>query len=111
MGWQIWKKKDKSTVSSGDNHVKLEKPKEIPDKIGRHLVVNQNMDPDWVWNLKYVRKPKEKSKTLFDIRVYDPQTAMQNGVRITDYTVFEDHMDLIEYTGWFDKSSGKFQLM
>lgn len=110
MGWQIWKKKGALTATSGEKPVKREKPKELPNEIGRHLVVNQNLDPDWVWRLKYVRQVVENSKSLFDIRIYDPETAQQKGVSITDYAALEDHMDLVIYAGRFDKESRKFQL-
>ena len=110
MGWQIWKKKESSIALSGENSLKLEKPKELPENVGRHLVVEQNLDPDWVWSLKCVRKAKENSKSAFDIRVFSQESADQKGVKVRDYTTLEDHMDLVIFAGWYDKGSRKVQL-
>jgi len=106
----LWKKKESSIALSGENSLKLEKPKELPENVGRHLVVEQNLDPDWVWSLKCVRKTKENSKSAFDIRVFSQESADQKGVKVRDYSTLEDHMDLVIFAGWYDKGSRKVQL-
>jgi len=110
MGWQIWKKKESSTALPGTPPKKLEKPRELPDDVGRNLVVEQGLDPDWVWSLKCVRKPKGNSKNTFDIRIFSQESAAQKGVKVRDYVTLEDHMDLVIFAGWYDKGSRKIQM-
>jgi len=39
MGWKFWQRNDDKDASK----IKLPKPKEIPERIGRHLVVQEKM--------------------------------------------------------------------
>jgi len=49
----FWKKKD-----DGSNSEKLPSPKEIAEPAGRHLIVNLKQNPDWVWSLRTILRPK-----------------------------------------------------
>ena len=84
---------------------KLSKPGEIPEAVGRFLVVQMKKDPDWVWNLKSVIRPKAgaASKFVFDVRVFDTARAAAKGVIVKDWTTLDGHPDLVLYEGWFDK--------
>ena len=84
---------------------KLPGPKEIPELAGRYLVVQKKRDPDWVWKLRAVVRKSPKGKKVFDVRVFDDAQVAQKGVRINDWTTFDEHPDLILYEGWFDKES------
>jgi len=105
MGWKFWRKNETTAAPNGGNNQRLEKPKDIPMEVGRHLVVNQGLDPDWVWGLKCVRKPRQNSKSAFDIRIFCSVTAAQQGVKIRDYASLDNHADLIIFAGWYDKST------
>ena len=89
---------------------KLSGPKEIPDPVGRYLVVDKRRDPDWVWKLKVVVRQSPKGKKVFDVRVFDETQVRQEGVKIKDWTTLDEHPDLILYEGWFDKNSMRAQL-
>lgn len=86
------------------------KPRDLPQVIGRHLVVEKGLDPDWVWNLKYVRKSREDSKGVYDIRVFNPLDAARNNLKIKDFDSFDDHMDLVLISGRYDKNDEKATL-
>ncbi|MFH1169496.1 MAG: hypothetical protein V1691_02255, partial [Chloroflexota bacterium] len=40
---------------------KLPGPKEIPEMVGRYVVVNLKKEPDWVWSLRSVQRPRPQS--------------------------------------------------
>lgn len=110
MSWKFWQKNESPADPNGGKIQRLEKPRDLPSEIGRHLVVEQGLDPDWVWNLKCVRKPKENSKSAFDIRIFSSETAAQHGVKIRDYVSLDHHMDLVIFAGWYDKHTQSVQL-
>ena len=56
MNWKFWKKDDPEVAVTVDG-AKLAKPKDIPEPVGRKMVVGMKMDPDLVWSLKYVSRP------------------------------------------------------
>ena len=113
MGWKFWKSDDQGNepvknnepVRNGEH--KLSGPKELPDTVGRHLVVKLHKDPDWVWNLKAVVRHREESKSLFDIRVFDEVKTRANQVKVRDYRSFDEHPEEILFEGTFDKKSQK----
>ena len=85
MGWKFWQKSKPEAAPSGGKTHKLVKPRELPQDVGRHLVAAKGLDPDWVWNLKCVVKPKENHKSAFDIRIFSSETVSQHGVAVRDY--------------------------
>ena len=103
MSWKFWQKNETPTDPNGGKTHKLEKAIELPQEVGRHLVVEQGLDPDWAWSLKCVRKPRENSKSAFDIRIFSAETAAQHGVRVKDYSSLDNQADLIIFAGWYDK--------
>ena len=110
MGWKFWRTRETAAVPSGGKTKKLDKPKDLPQEVGRYLVVEQGLDPDWVWSLKCVRKPRENSKTAFDIRIYSSESMAQHGVRVRDYDYLDNHMGLVLFAGWYDKITHSVQL-
>jgi len=110
MDWKFWRKNETATAPNGEKIQRLEKARDIPQEVGRHLVVQEGLDPDWVWNLKCVRKPRENSKSVFDIRIFSSETAAQHGVKIRDYASLDNHVELIIFAGWYDKITASVQL-
>jgi hypothetical protein len=92
----FWKKKTEGNSLPG--------PKEVPELVGRHLVVVLKQNPDWVWKLKGVVRPHAENKDLFDVRVYDESQTKQ-GARIKDYSTLDQLPDLVLFDGWFNKKT------
>jgi hypothetical protein len=104
MSWNFWKKKPETVELTKVKEEKLSKPQDIPEAVGRCLVVDLGKDPDWVWKLKsVVRRQAEKHR--YDVRVFDEIQAGARGVRVRDYTSLDEHPDLILFEGWYDKKS------
>lgn len=110
MGWKFWKKNETTAAPSGDKTQKLDKPRDLPQEVGRHLVVDKGLDPDWIWSLKCVRKPRENSKSTFDIRIFSSGTLANHNVKARDYTSLDNHMDLVIFAGWYEKKTQNVQL-
>ena len=104
MNWKFWQKKE-STEPQTSKTPKPSKPKDLPSGVGRHIVVNLNYDPDWVWSLKCVKKLIQGRKHTFDFRVFEPSAALAKGVVVSDYNSLNVHVDLILFDGWFNDSS------
>jgi hypothetical protein len=110
MSWKFWQKNQTPSAPAGGKTQKLSKPGDLPLEVGRHLVVDKGLDPDWVWSLKCVKKPKENSKSVFDIRIFSSTTTAQHDVKVRDYTSLDNHMDLVIFAGWYDKQTRNVQL-
>jgi hypothetical protein len=92
----FWKKK--SGVES------LPEPEDIPEIVGRDLVIDLKQDPDWVWSPKVVLLPHPENKHRFGVRVFDREKLDQNDIKIKNYYSLEDYPDLILFSGWFDNN-------
>jgi hypothetical protein len=101
---------DEQVVSTALRIDKLSGPQEIPELVGRNLVVTKKCDPDWVWRLKVVVKKNEKGKKTFDVRIYDEMQREKRRVKIKDWNTLDEYPDLILYEGWFDKDSMHVEL-
>jgi len=102
----FWNKKIKKTDPLTLQKPKLKAPIDLPQPIGRYLVVNLQRDPDWVWNLKAVLKPVEGGKNSARLfRVYDPVQSAKQGVKILNYDSLDACPELILYAGDFDRDS------
>lgn len=106
----FWKKKPATEEPSKPKAEKLPGPKGIPDLVGRYLIVELKQNPDWVWNLKGVVRPRSDGKDRFDFRVFSEAQVAAKNVKVKDYTSFDDHLELVLYQGWFDKKSMKVQI-
>ncbi len=81
---------------------KLSGPKDIPELVGRNLVVDEKQNPDWVWTMKGVVRPTD-NKHVFYCRVFDPTKASSAGVKVNDWNSLNGHSELILWEGYFDK--------
>jgi len=109
MSWNFWKKKSETVELSKAKEEKLPKPKDIPEPVGRYLVVNLGKNPDWVWQLKgVVRRQTEKHR--YDVRVFDEIQARAKKVSVKDYTSLDEYPELILFEGWYDKRSNMAEM-
>jgi len=84
-----------------EGELQLPGPKGIPEMVGRHMVLEDKKDPNWVWNLKGVVRPTEKKKAFY-CRVFSEGQAAQAGVKVKDWSSLDDHSALILWEGYFD---------
>jgi hypothetical protein len=110
MNWKLWLISKIALISAEDKSQKQDKPRGLPQEIGRHLVVEKSYDPDWVWSLKYVRKREGNSKSVFNFRIFDPQEAAQNNVNIKDYESLTPHTSLVLFEGRHDQENRTFDM-
>ena len=92
----FWKRK-----ATKEGEEKLPGPKAIPYSAGRHMVVEEKKDPDWVWHLKGLVRPAGKKKAFY-CRIFSEAQVEQAGVKVKDWTSLDDHPDLILWEGHFD---------
>jgi hypothetical protein len=77
-------------------------PKGLPNPVGRDIVTELGGNPDRIWNLMAVMRPKEGEKDSFEVRVFDPAQAASQKIAVKDYDSLTEHPELILYEGWFD---------
>lgn len=109
MKWKFWQGKTEAREPRPEMH-KLPRPKDIPEPVGRYLVVELGKNPDWVWNLKAVIRPRSDAKERYDVRILNLSTAAQAKVIVKDYTSLDEHPEVILYEGWYDKKSFKVEI-
>ena len=85
-------------------------PKGIPDAVGRHLVLHQGKNPDWVWNLKAALRPKGDVKDSFEVRVFDQAQAAGKAIKIKNYNTLDECPELILFEGCFNKRTYEVKL-
>lgn len=107
MGWKFWQTDRNHDTGSRSN---LPKPKEIPEMLGRYLVVQEQMDPDYVWTLKCALKSNSNGKKAFDFRVFNENSARSAGVRVADYDALDDHPELILFHGRIDRATDQMEI-
>ncbi len=105
MNWKFWDKEKQNTKLSGTKEIKLMKPKELPDRVGRYLVTQLKEDPDWVWSLRAALRPKADEKDTFEIRIFNPEDASRKGAAINNFNSLDAHPDMILFTGWYKKNT------
>jgi hypothetical protein len=110
MNWKFWRNNETAAAPNGGKTQALERPRDLPHEIGRHMVVDHGLDPDWVWSLKCVRKLRENSKNAFDIRIFSLESAAQHRVKIRDYASLDNHLELVIYAGWYDRKTPNVHL-
>ncbi len=106
MTWKFWKKEDAGVPKKS----KLPGPKDLPDAVGRLLVVEMENDPDWCWSLKCVTRPREGGKYMRDFRVFDPAKTLGAGVGVKNYDSLDLHPEQILFAGWYDTDTGRAAL-
>jgi hypothetical protein len=75
-----------------------------------HLITQLKEDPDWVWELKAVSRPRTGEKHNSDIRIFDPKETAAAGVVVGNFDSLEKHPELILYAGSFNKHSGALNI-
>jgi hypothetical protein len=106
MSWKFWAKK----APDASKKPKLPGPKELPDAVGRQLVVDMGLDPDWVWSLKAVIRDREGERYVRDFRVFDPVKAVGAGIGVKNYDALDAHADQILFAGWYNTDTGEVHL-
>ena len=106
MNWKFWKKPSNDAAGAGQE-TKLEKPRDLPEAVGRKMVVAMKIDPDEVWALKYVSRPVAERKKTNEFRIYSPVKANVAGVAVKNWTSLDEHLELVMYAGIYDKGAGQ----
>jgi len=105
MSWKFWKTDNKNDQSLNQRSSNLPKPKDLPNRVGIHLVTQLKLDPDWVWTLKGVVRPTTE-KQNFEIRIFDPQEAVISDVKVTNFNTLDDFPEMILFAGCFNTNTG-----
>jgi hypothetical protein len=106
MEWKFWGKK----AGGSEKAPKLSGPKDLPDAVGRRLVVDMELDPDWVWSLKAVVRRREDTRNVREVRVFDPTRALAAGVRVKNFDSLDENPGQILYDGWYNTDTGEVAL-
>ena len=106
----FWKKRPATGEPSQPKVEKLPGLKGMPAPVGMHLVVALKQNPDWVWQLKSLVRPRPESKDAFDFRVFSSAKVAAREVTVKDYTSLDEHPDLILYEGWFNKRTHQVEI-
>jgi hypothetical protein len=96
----FWKRE-----KANEGELPLPGPKAMPPLVGRHMVLEEKKDPNWVWNLKGVVHPTEEKK-VFYCRVFSEAQAVQAGVKVKNWSSLDDHSALILWEGSFNTETG-----
>ncbi|MDD3992735.1 MAG: hypothetical protein PHV70_11365 [Desulfobacteraceae bacterium] len=105
MKWNFWSKNQENAKT-----VKLPKPREMPQALGMYLVTRLNQNPDVIWKFKAALLPREGSKQLFAVRIFNPVAVSDRNVRVVDYNSLDEVPDLILFQGTYDEKRGKVEL-
>ena len=105
MSWKFWKTKNNNNQSLNQKSSNLPKPKDLPERVGMHLVTQLKLDPDWVWSLKGALRPSA-DRHIFDIRVFDPREAIVSDLMIKDFNALDNYPEIILFEGSFNKDTG-----
>ena len=110
MDWKFWKKEKPVESAGAAKEAKLGKPRDLPERVGIHLVTKLKEEPDWTWSLKAVLRPIAAEKHASDIRVFSPADASRAGVIIANYNSLDAHPELILFAGTFNKNTGSVKI-
>lgn len=102
MNWKFWKKTSDQDGGPGGKIPRSARPKALPEAVGRKMVVAMKLDPDMVWALKYVSRPKEGNGNIREFRVFDPVNSLNAGLSVKEWSSLDDRPDLILYSGYYD---------
>jgi hypothetical protein len=106
MSWKFWQKNDASQDAG-----RLPKPKDLPEAVGRYLVVDLKMDPDYVWSLKAALRPRAENHDVRDFRIFSPSQADAAGVTVRHFNTLSEHPDLILNEGWLNKKTNQVKFI
>jgi hypothetical protein len=106
MNWKFWLKSNASQASRG-----LPKPKDLPESVGRYLVVDLQKDPDWVWTLKAVMRHREDNRDIKDIRIFNPARVDAVNGTVRNYHSLDETPELILFEGWLNTKTHQMELV
>lgn len=107
MDWKFWQK-NKTAATSGN---RLTGPKELPPELGRYLVISMKLDPDWVWDLRSVVRPKEgEAAGTYQVRLFKDYKAREAGLSVENYNSLDNHPELIAFEGWYVKGTKRIEI-
>ncbi len=109
MNWKFWKRSE-VPAAGGNGAPKLAKPRDLPEAVGRKMVVEMQLDPDMVWSLRYVSRPAAEGGKAQEFRIFDPGQAARAGLNVKNWTAFDDRPELVRYAGTYDKSAGRVEI-
>jgi len=109
MNWKFWKKTPDQNGGKTTKTPRSARPKDLPEVVGRKLVVSLKMDPDVVWALKCVSRPLEGRKKEYEFMIFNPNRAINSGVAVKDWSTLEDRPDLILCSGHYNKETGSVE--
>ena len=107
MNLKFWKR---NNTSHPQRKNRLQGPRELSDRVGIHLISRLKEDPDWVWTLKSVSRPRENNQQIHDIRLYDPREAAAGQIKVENYTSLDSHRNLILFSGLVNRDTGMVEL-
>ena len=110
MNWKFWKKEKGQKQEKGMDKDKQSRPKELPAQIGQYLVTELKQNPDWVWSLRCVTRTKNGVKAFSYFRVFSDSWALKKKISIRNYSLLDEHSELILYEGWTNKNTGKLNV-
>lgn len=110
MNWKFWKKTSDRSGSSGAKISRSTRPKDLPEAVGRKMVVGMKLDPDMVWALKYVSRPTEGNENTREFRLFNPDKARCDGIAVTDWSALDDWPKLILYSGSYNKRTNDIDI-
>lgn len=109
ISWKFWKLDHKNARKLKPESSKLPKPKDLPTRVGIHMITQLKLDPDWVWSLKAVVRPMAE-KHNFEIRIFDPKEAVISDVIVRDFNTLDDFPEMILFAGCFNKNKERVDI-
>lgn len=106
MNWKFWQKNDTPPEAPPGQS----RPKELPEAVGRYLVVDLKMDPDWVWALKAATRRREENHNIKDFRIFSPTEANAGGMKIRNFNSLDAYPNLVLYEGWVNTKTHQLEL-
>jgi hypothetical protein len=103
MNLKFWHRGRSDGGTSNTAGVKLPRPKDLPQQIGMYLVVHEKLDPDRVWALKCLLRPRPERQHYFDFRLFDPVEANKAKIPVANFNSLDAHPELVLFKGKYDK--------
>lgn len=104
MNWKFWSRDNGGQETAAP---RWSKPAELPDGVGRYLVVTLKQNPDWVWGLKALLRRHADNGGMRDVVIFDPHELNRRGISVKDFDALAAHPEYVLFEGWHDKQSGR----
>jgi hypothetical protein len=83
--------------------------KDIPQVLYSNLIVEQKLDPDWVYNNLKCVEFKDKPAKLKRYRVFN-QNGLPGGFKVDKYESFDAKPELVLFEGWISDDGERMEL-